>query len=143
MLLRLDAAIRTAGIAIVGIGGKPGDSTTIRVSPPSLQVAAQPTIDAFDWSDTAQSAWDAQQIKQQAKAALVATDNHVMTATRNAFRLVFQAMVTRAEAKINELVAAHNAKTGDTIAPLPPASTWPELIATCQAVIDAETHSDQ
>ena len=46
---RLDRAIRAAGVPIVGVSiGDATDRRTWRVSPSSLQGAAQPTIDAFD-----------------------------------------------------------------------------------------------
>ena len=45
---RLDQAIRTAGIVITGVSiGNLTDQTTWRVSPDSLQTAAQPIIDAY------------------------------------------------------------------------------------------------
>ena len=56
---RLDNAIKAAGVPIVGISvGSEGVSSTVRVQPASLQAAAQPTIDAFDWSDAAEAAWE-------------------------------------------------------------------------------------
>lgn len=45
---RLDAAIKTAGVAITGVSlGDISDRSTWRVSPDSLQTAAQPIIDAY------------------------------------------------------------------------------------------------
>lgn len=45
---RLDEAIRAAGVAISGVSvGSDVDRSTWKVSPTSLQAAAQPTIDTF------------------------------------------------------------------------------------------------
>ena len=47
-LARLDQAIRAAGVAIDGVSiGSEADRSTWRVSPDSLQTAAQPIIDAY------------------------------------------------------------------------------------------------
>ena len=51
---RVDAAIKRAGVAIVGLTiGDEREKATWRVQPPALQSAAQPTIDAFDPSNPA------------------------------------------------------------------------------------------
>ena len=51
---RLDAAIRAAGVPIVGVSiGDPADKATWKVHPPELQASAQPTIDAFNGNDPA------------------------------------------------------------------------------------------
>lgn len=51
---RVDAAIRAAGIAITGVSiGDNANKATWKVQPPTLQSAAQPTIDAFDPNDPA------------------------------------------------------------------------------------------
>lgn len=51
---QVDAAVKAAGVPIVGISiGIEGDKTTWRVQPPTLQSAAQPTIDAFNPADPA------------------------------------------------------------------------------------------
>lgn len=56
---RVDRAIRSAGIAIVGVSiGSPADKATWKVTPVNLQAAAQPTIDAFDMNDPALDAAD-------------------------------------------------------------------------------------
>jgi hypothetical protein len=68
---RLLDAIRTAGIPVDGVSiGLRGDSSTVVVSPTSLQAAAQPTIAAFDWSDAAQQAWEVGKIRPTAKTLL-------------------------------------------------------------------------
>jgi len=68
LTLRLDSDIRSAGIAIDGIGGvvSPYNPATVRVSPPSLQAASQPIINAFDGSQAAQDAWTSLQNQDQA-----------------------------------------------------------------------------
>ena len=54
---RLDAALKTAGVSVVGVSiGADEDKTTWRVSPASLQAAAQPIIDAFNPADPAHEA---------------------------------------------------------------------------------------
>lgn len=51
---RLDAALKAAGVPIIGVSiGDTNDKATWRVHPPSLQAAAQPTIDAFNPNDPA------------------------------------------------------------------------------------------
>lgn len=51
---RLDRAIKSAGVPIVGVSiGDPANKATWKVSPPSLQIAAQPTIDVFDVNNPA------------------------------------------------------------------------------------------
>jgi hypothetical protein len=51
---RLDRVLRTAGIAIVGVSiGDDGDRRTWKTSPVTLQIEAQPHIDAFDPDDPA------------------------------------------------------------------------------------------
>lgn len=51
---RLDAAIKAANVPIAGVSiGDPTNKATWKVSPSSLQGAAQPTIDAFNVNDTA------------------------------------------------------------------------------------------
>ena len=51
---RLHSVLLAAGVPIIGVDiGTSTDSTTWRVRPPSLQAAAQPTIDAFDPNDPA------------------------------------------------------------------------------------------
>ena len=65
---RLDAALRAAGVPIVGISiGNPADKTTWRVNPSTLQAAAQPIIDAFD---AAAPAHEQAELAAQATAAL-------------------------------------------------------------------------
>lgn len=50
----VDAAVRAAGVPIVGVSiGDPANKATWKVRPPSLQAAAQPTIDAFNPADPA------------------------------------------------------------------------------------------
>jgi hypothetical protein len=69
---RLKAAIIAAGVAITDIAsiGTEGVAATVAVVPSSLQAAAQPTIDAFDWSDAAQAVWENLQARTQAIAFL-------------------------------------------------------------------------
>lgn len=55
----LDRAIKAASVAIAGVSiGDPVNKATWKVSPPSLQSAAQPTIDAFNATDPALDAAD-------------------------------------------------------------------------------------
>jgi hypothetical protein len=69
-LARLDEAIKATGVQIDGVNA---DGL---VAPASLQAAAQPTIDAFDDSASAQAAWDDAKepflvdIKAQAQGAI-------------------------------------------------------------------------
>ena len=59
MASRLDAAIKAAGVPIVGVSiGNDADKATWTVQPPHLQGAAQPTIDAFNAADPAHDAAD-------------------------------------------------------------------------------------
>lgn len=86
---RLDNNIR-ASIPIDGISGvvSPYNPTTVRVSPPSLQAAAQPIIDAFDPSQAAQDAWQALQNQNQAIAFMTVLGNQA-----RAYRAVAAIMV--------------------------------------------------
>ena len=48
----VDRAIKAAGVAITGVSiGDPANKATWTVQPPTLQAAAQPTIDAFNPND--------------------------------------------------------------------------------------------
>lgn len=59
---RLHEAILTAGVSVVSVSvGVHGDSSTVTVLPADLQDEAQATINAFDWSQAAQDAWQATQ----------------------------------------------------------------------------------
>jgi hypothetical protein len=69
MIDRLDYTIKAAGIPIAGLSGPNGGP--IVVNPPSLQAAAQPIIDTFDWSQAAQDAW-----LEQLKCAAVGGINY-------------------------------------------------------------------
>lgn len=65
---RLEAAIRTAGVPIVGVSiGDPAAKVTWKVSPSSLQGAAQPIIDAFDMNNPAH---EQAELDARVKAAL-------------------------------------------------------------------------
>lgn len=69
--LRLDAAIRAAGVPINGVRvGIEGMAASCAVTPESLQAAAQPTIDAFDWSAAAHAAWVNSGARTTAQAAI-------------------------------------------------------------------------
>lgn len=49
---RLDAALKAAGLPILGVSiGDPANRSTWIVHPPDLQASAQPIIDAFDPDD--------------------------------------------------------------------------------------------
>lgn len=62
LLARLDQVIRAAVPTVVGVRiGDPANKATWTVDPSNLQASAQPTIDAFDTSQAAQDAWNAQQ----------------------------------------------------------------------------------
>jgi hypothetical protein len=63
-LARLDRAIRLAMVDITGV------NSNGLVSPAGLQAAAQPTIDAFDDSDTAQNAAENQAYRGTAQIRL-------------------------------------------------------------------------
>lgn len=75
LTLRLDSDIR-ASVAIDGISGvvSPYDPVTVRVSPPNLQTAAQPIIDAFDGSQAAQDTWQAEENESTANTFMLALD---------------------------------------------------------------------
>jgi hypothetical protein len=69
--VRLVDAIRGAGVAIVDVTvGTIGNPATVFVIPSSLQAAAQATINAFDWSDSAHAAWETLQARSLAIALL-------------------------------------------------------------------------
>ena len=54
MALRVHTALEAAGVVVTGVSvGDESDKATWKVQPPSLQSAAQPTIDAFDPNDPA------------------------------------------------------------------------------------------
>jgi hypothetical protein len=74
MLLRLHSNIVAAGVAIAGV-----DINGL-VTPTNLQSAAQPTIDSFDASPVAQTAWVAAQLA----AALSSQQQAVNNAATNA-----------------------------------------------------------
>ena len=63
-LARLHTAIVAAGVAISGV------SIAGEVTPPSLQAAAQPTIDAFDGSAASDATFGARQAKTAATAGI-------------------------------------------------------------------------
>lgn len=90
LTIRLDSDIRAASIAIDGISGvvSPYDPATVRVSPSNLQSTAQPIINAFDGSQTAQDAWVAAQNQTQAIAFMTALNNQA-----RAYRAVAAIMV--------------------------------------------------
>jgi hypothetical protein len=75
LTIRLDSYIRAVPIAIDGVSGviSPYNPVTVVVSPPNLQGACQPTIDAFDGSQAAQDAWQDDLNKSQAKKYMVLT----------------------------------------------------------------------
>lgn len=55
---RLQSTIVGAGVAITSLSiGTIGIAASVSVRPANLQAAAQATINAFDWSDAATSAW--------------------------------------------------------------------------------------
>jgi hypothetical protein len=73
---RLHAALTTAGVAVEGVViGVEADRTTWLVRPSNLQAAAQPTINAFDVTEAAETTWiesqepDLKALKDQAAAA--------------------------------------------------------------------------
>lgn len=70
-LARLHVALTAAGVAAESITGGPAGVT---VHPTNLQTAAQPTIDAFDWSEAAHEVWIASEAKVTAKALYDAQD---------------------------------------------------------------------
>jgi len=80
LTLRLDSEIR-ANVAIDGISGvsSPYNPATVRVSPANLQAQAQPIINAFDGSQTAQDAWALLQQQNSAIAFMSAFDKHSMS----------------------------------------------------------------
>jgi len=64
---RLEAAIKAVPVAITGLAiGTEGVSATVTVRPSSLQAAAQATINAFDWSDSAQVVWENLRARERA-----------------------------------------------------------------------------
>lgn len=69
---RLDQAIKSAGVPILGVSiGLEDDKSTWRVNPPSLQGAAQPVIDAFT-EPTAQQLADEQAVQDTTRKELKA-----------------------------------------------------------------------
>ena len=73
---RLDRAVRAAGVPIVGVSiGDPANRATWTVQPSSLQVSAQPTIDAFNPLDPA---YETEELDAEVRAAL---DNERLTAS--------------------------------------------------------------
>lgn len=92
---RLDALVRAAA-PIHGVGvGTLGDSSTVRIdfrpdATPEQRAAAQAVVDSFDWSDAAQSAWEADRVPERkalraaAATALAANANYLAIATPTA-----------------------------------------------------------
>lgn len=78
LTIRLDSDIRAASIAIDGISGvvSPYNPASVIVSPTSMQPAAQPIINAFDPSQAAQDAWQAEQDESTANTFMVVLDPH-------------------------------------------------------------------
>ncbi len=71
---RLHEAIRQAGVPIESVRvGREGDSLSVTVLPSTLQAAAQPTIDTFDWSDAAQATWEKGLQREHAKTLFTNT----------------------------------------------------------------------
>ena len=65
---RLDAALKAAGVPILGVSiGDPANKATWRVQPSSMQSAAQPTIDAFNVNDPS---YEQAELDAQVKAML-------------------------------------------------------------------------
>lgn len=74
-IARLHRTIVDAGVSIIGVlAVVPGDSSTVIVTPTALQAAAQPTIDAFDWSDSAQTVFENLQARTSAVSQLGLSD---------------------------------------------------------------------
>ena len=85
---RLKKALEAAGLAVVGVSvGTEGVAASVKVQPVNLQAAAQATIDAFDWSQAAQTTFENNlepllaDIKAQADAAIAANDTFLAIAT--------------------------------------------------------------
>jgi hypothetical protein len=68
--LRLLTAIQAVAPLVTDISVSWGISSSVQVRPASQQAVAQPTIDAFDWSDVAQAAWQNLQNRTTAKATV-------------------------------------------------------------------------
>lgn len=90
LTVRLDSDLHAASIPIDGVSGviSPYNPVTVRVSPASLQSAAQPIINAFDGSQAAQDAWVALQNQNDAVAFMTA-----LATNPRAFRAVAAIMV--------------------------------------------------
>lgn len=74
---RLEEGIKAQGVAVTSvIVGVHGVAASVTVEPANLQVAAQPIIDAFDWSDAAELAWQAS--KQPHRSALKSAYNNAL-----------------------------------------------------------------
>lgn len=105
---------------ITGVSiGNEGESKTVKVFPPELQKDAQPTIDAFDWSDDAQAAWERKKRQAAAKAILFDADADAQT-------LALWAMVKHLQEQVYELQKIADIKPVDGA----------DLIATLQASVD-------
>jgi hypothetical protein len=109
---RLRDAIVMAGVLIDGVSVKQdGVAASVTVSPPALQAAAQPVINAFDWSQAAQDAFDLTQGRLAASALTSATisTNQLAALVRAVVLLVldeFNLHTTAVDAILSAVAAA-------------------------------------
>ena len=95
--IRLLRAIQAAVPGVQNISlVKYGQPDQVLVIPADLQAAAQPTINAFDWSDAAQKLWEEDQmperkgIRQAAAQAISDIDTYLALATPTNAQVVAQ-----------------------------------------------------
>lgn len=90
LTIRLNGDIRAAGVAVDGTSGvvSPYNPATVRVTPANLQSQAQPIINAFDGSQSAQDAWQALQDQDEAIVFMTALGENA-----RAYRAVAAIMV--------------------------------------------------
>lgn len=126
-ILRLDQALRAAGVPIDGVSGAQG---SVRVDYQAAATTAQKTqgaaiVSAFDWMAVTDATWQAQQEKAAATAQI---DNGALKAGASIERLV-RALALVVLDEVNTLRAA-------SVPALPP-RTAAQLVAAIKAKIAA------
>jgi hypothetical protein len=110
---RLDSNVRAA-CPLAGLSvGRLGDSSTVRLdfapeATPQQRIAAQAVVDAFDWSDAAQAAWEADQFPERkdlrAAAAGAIADNDAFLAIASPSNAQVLAQVRRLTQQNNRII---------------------------------------
>ncbi len=136
---RLFETLKAAGLPIQYLTGSGQSDVGIVYShDPTDETKAkvQALLDTFDWSQEAEEAW----IKNKKKMeAIEAIDTHEVPVVllRNSQKIVLLAF-SGIISKLNELIVAHNGKTGDSLDSYPSPKSWDELVDTLKYLIERE-----